>query len=248
MEAVIEQTPGPNPQHPKRVTAQTVRLLHDYLLVRPLSAPSRKGLLFMPETSGARERNSRGIVLAVGQGDYNQAGTVILPMMVRVGDLVFFGKYAGTEEEFEGRPVLVMRETEVRVAVGLGEYEEVEHDDVRLNHLVEDWCDVCYGDPEDDAKARLEAERERFVAAGRNAIEAATEHLERGAGTVTVKDGSTTVTIPEDMVGTIEVKVQRRPCVNKFCSYVQQLVDRGADGMWWVGRSCGHEHPAGLEA
>lgn len=226
--------PGPDPQHPARVTVQKLRLLHDYILVRPLAAPLKKagGLMFMPETAGARERNSRGLVVAVGPGDYNAAGTAILPVSVSHGDLVYFGKYAGTEEEFDGQTVLAMRETECRLRVFAGDFRIIEHDDPKLNHLVEDWCDVCYGDPEAEAKARLEAERARFVAAQiPGPVEAAgvIEELPRSAR--------------EEVLRDLDAGLPRRACVEDGCLMVQRLVDNKR----WVGLSCGHEHPAELE-
>lgn len=219
METVEQVQLGPNPNHPKRVTPQTLRLQHDYVLVRPLAPPVKKAgaLMFMPESAGERERNSRGVVLAVGPGDYNQMGTTRLPMGVEVDDLVFFGKYAGTEEEFDGQRLLCMREVEIRLTVPAGHYELVEHEDPRLYHLAEDWCDVCYGDPEAEAKTRLEEAREQL----RDEV---------------------------SPLRTVEEKILRRPCAEPNCLGMQTLVaGSNSKGNWWNGTRCGHTHPAELE-
>lgn len=223
---------GPDPEHPMRVTPQKLRLLHDYVLVQPLAAPVKKGLLFMPENAGVRERNSRGLVLAVGPGDYNQAGTAIVPMSVQVGDLVMFGKYSGTEEEFDGQTVLAMRETECRLSVPAGAFEVVRHEDPKHHHLVEDFCTICYGDPEAEAAARLEEEREKLVL-----VKHATRPDHKVGDPCELCEG--VEELAPAVVLTDGPPVQRRPCAEDGCSYVQQLV---ADK--WVGRSCGHEHAA----
>lgn len=167
MELVDAQTSapaGPDPNHPHRITLEKLRVLHDYLVIQPLAPPSKKagGLMFMPEAAGERERSHRGIVLQHGPGDFNEAGTALVPMSIQPGDLVFFGKYAGTEEEIGGGSVIVMREAECRFCVPAGAFEVVAHpENPKLNHLVEDWCDVCHGIPlEEEAKARLEQERQ----------------------------------------------------------------------------------------
>lgn len=130
---------------PSAVTVDKLRILHDFLVVRPLAAPSKKlgSLMHMPGTATERERSSRGIVLVVGPGDWNEAGTARVPMTAQVGDLVFFGKYAGTEEEVGGKTVLVMREPECRMSVPAGDFTVVAHEDSKHDHLAEDYCDIC---------------------------------------------------------------------------------------------------------
>lgn len=153
---------GPNINHPKRVRTESLKVLHDYLVVRPLAVPDRKhgSLMVMPGTASARDRSSSGIVVATGPGDWNETGTARVPMSIHVGDLAFFGKYAGTDEEFEGESVLVMREAECRLAVPAGDFELVVHEDPRLNHLIETWCEVCHGA---DARQELAAAREELL-------------------------------------------------------------------------------------
>lgn len=154
---------GPNLQDPDRVTVEKLKVLHDYIVVRSLAVPSKMAgaLLHMPDTAGEREKSHRGIVIAMGPGDFNEPGTALVPMTLEVGDLVFFGKYAGTEERVGTDVVLVMREQECRFCVPEGKYKLVTHDDPKLDHLVEDYCEVCHGVPEEQAAAeRLALERE----------------------------------------------------------------------------------------
>jgi chaperonin GroES len=150
------------------VSLEKLKLLADYLCVSPLavSAKNAGGELYIPETASARERSQRGVVLAVGPGDWRDDGVARVLPEVNVGDLVFFGKYSGTEEELGGRTVLIMRESECRIRVSAGDFAIVEHEDPKLNHLVEDFCEVCHKPEADAAADRLAEMRREFVEAG----------------------------------------------------------------------------------
>jgi len=88
-----------------------VRPLHDRLLVqRNDSATQTKGGLFLPET--AKEKPVEGTVLAVGDGRLTDDGKS-LPLQVKVGDRIIFGKYAGTEIKLDGEERLILREDDV---------------------------------------------------------------------------------------------------------------------------------------
>ena len=88
-----------------------VRPLHDRLLVqRNDSATQTKGGLFLPET--AKEKPVEGTVLAVGDGRLTEDGKS-LPLQVKVGDRIIFGKYAGTEIKLDGEERLILREDDV---------------------------------------------------------------------------------------------------------------------------------------
>ena len=88
-----------------------VRPLYDRILVKRVEDQTRSaGGLFLPES--ATEKQSRGVVLAVGQGRLRKDGTVS-PLAVKEGDTVVFGKYAGTEIRLDGEERLVMREDDV---------------------------------------------------------------------------------------------------------------------------------------
>jgi len=88
-----------------------IRPLYDRILVKRVEEQTRSaGGLFLPET--AKEKPSEGIVLAVGQGRLGDDGAV-KPLVVKEGDRIVFGRYAGTEIKVEGEPRLVLREDEV---------------------------------------------------------------------------------------------------------------------------------------
>jgi chaperonin GroES len=88
-----------------------VRPLYDRILVKRLEEETRsRGGLFLPET--AKEKPSEGLVLAVGQGRVAENGEV-KPLVVKVGDRVVFGRYAGTEIKVDGEDRLVLREDEI---------------------------------------------------------------------------------------------------------------------------------------
>lgn len=88
-----------------------VRPLFDRILVkRSEELTKSSGGLFLPET--AKEKPVEGEVLAVGQGRVNDDGDVT-PLLVKVGDKVVFGKYAGTEIKIDGVEYLVMDESDV---------------------------------------------------------------------------------------------------------------------------------------
>ena len=88
-----------------------VRPLHDRLLVRRIEEKeTAKGGIIIPDT--AKEKPQQGEVLAVGNGKILENGTK-LPLDVKVGDKILFGKYSGTEIKIDGEEVLILREDEV---------------------------------------------------------------------------------------------------------------------------------------
>jgi chaperonin GroES len=88
-----------------------VRPLHDRLVVRRIEEKSTaKGGIIIPDT--AKEKPQEGEVLAVGNGRLLENGTKV-PLDVRVGDRILFGKYSGTDIKLEGEDVLILREEEV---------------------------------------------------------------------------------------------------------------------------------------
>jgi chaperonin GroES len=93
-----------------------VRPLHDRLLVRRLEEKETAGGgIIIPDT--AREKPMKGKVLAVGDGRVLENGKK-LPLDVKAGDKVLFGKYSGTEIEIDGEEVLIVREDEVLAILG----------------------------------------------------------------------------------------------------------------------------------
>lgn len=85
--------------------------LHDRVIIKP-SKPEEvtKGGIIIPET--AKEKPMQGEVIAIGGGKITEDGKV-LPLNVKVGDQVLYGKYAGTEVNFEGGEYLIMRESDI---------------------------------------------------------------------------------------------------------------------------------------
>lgn len=93
--------------------AQTMKPLYDRILVQRLESAEEKtaGGIIIPDA--AKEKGQTGKVVAVGNGRLQADGTVV-PLMVKPGDTVFFGKYAGTEA---GKDLLIIREDEVLALV-----------------------------------------------------------------------------------------------------------------------------------
>ena len=93
-----------------------VRPLHDRLLVRRLEEKERApGGIIIPDT--AKEKPMEGKVLAVGNGRVLENGKK-LPLDVKVGDKILFGKYSGTDIKIDGEEYLILREDEVLAIVG----------------------------------------------------------------------------------------------------------------------------------
>ncbi|HYM21423.1 MAG TPA: co-chaperone GroES [Candidatus Kapabacteria bacterium] len=90
--------------------------LHDRLIVRAAEAQEvTKGGIYLPDT--AKEKPQQGEVLAVGEGKHDEGGKLV-PMAVKVGDTVLYGKYSGTEINVDGEDLLIMRESDVFAIVG----------------------------------------------------------------------------------------------------------------------------------
>jgi chaperonin GroES len=88
-----------------------VRPLHDRLMVRRIEEKeTAKGGIIIPDT--AKEKPQEGEVLAVGNGKILDNGTKV-PLDVKVGNKILFGKYSGTEIKIDGEDVLILREDEV---------------------------------------------------------------------------------------------------------------------------------------
>jgi chaperonin GroES len=89
----------------------TVRPLHDRILVKRVEEKeSIKGGIIIPDT--AKEKPQEGQVIAVGNGKKTEDGKVI-PLDVKAGDRILFGKYSGTEIKLDDEEFLILREDEV---------------------------------------------------------------------------------------------------------------------------------------
>ena len=87
-----------------------IKPLGDSVLVLPAPAEEKVGGIIIPDT--AKEKPLNGTVVAVGNGTKDEE------MILKVGDNVLYGKYAGTELEFEGEKYLIMRQSDVLAVVG----------------------------------------------------------------------------------------------------------------------------------
>jgi chaperonin GroES len=87
------------------------RPLHDRVVVKRLAADEKsKGGIIIPDT--AQEKPQEGEVVAVGPGGRDENGKLI-PMGVKGGDRVLFGKWSGTEVKLDGEELLIMKESDI---------------------------------------------------------------------------------------------------------------------------------------
>jgi chaperonin GroES len=87
------------------------RPLHDRVLVKRIEAEERTaGGIIIPET--AKEKPQQGEVIAVGPGGRDESGKLI-PLDVKVGDRVLFGKWSGSDVKMDGVEYLIMKENDI---------------------------------------------------------------------------------------------------------------------------------------
>ncbi len=87
------------------------RPLHDRVVVKRVSAEEKTaGGIIIPDT--AKEKPQEGEVIAVGPGARNEKGEIV-PLEVKVGDRVLFGKWSGTEVKIDGEELLIMKESDI---------------------------------------------------------------------------------------------------------------------------------------
>ena len=90
--------------------------LHDRVIVKPAPAEEKTSSgLIIPDT--AKEKPQRGTVVAVGPGKYAEQTGNLIPVKQQVGDVVLYGKYAGTEISIEGQDYLIMRTADILMKV-----------------------------------------------------------------------------------------------------------------------------------
>jgi len=95
----------------KENAAMNIRPLHDRIIVERLEEETTTASgIIIPDS--AKEKPQQGNVIAVGKGKLTEDGKV-LPLDVKVGDKVLFGKYSGTEVKIDGNEYLMMREDDV---------------------------------------------------------------------------------------------------------------------------------------
>ena len=87
------------------------RPLHDRVVVRRIEAEEKSaGGIIIPDS--AKEKPSQGAVIAVGPGGRDESGKLI-PIDVKEGDRVLFGKWSGTEVKIDGQELLIMKESDI---------------------------------------------------------------------------------------------------------------------------------------
>ena len=92
------------------------RPLHDRVVVKRIEAEEKSaGGIIIPDT--AKEKPSQGEVIGVGPGGRDDSGKLV-PIDVKVGDRVLFGKWSGTEVKLDGEDLIIMKESDVLGIVG----------------------------------------------------------------------------------------------------------------------------------
>ena len=92
-------------------THTTLRPLHDRVLVKRLAeGDDRHGSIIIPDT--AKEKPQEGTIIAVGTGKVTDDGKKI-PLAVKQGDRILFGKYSGNEVRLDGQEYLIMKEDDL---------------------------------------------------------------------------------------------------------------------------------------
>jgi chaperonin GroES len=87
------------------------RPLHDRVVVRRITAEEKTaGGIIIPDT--AKEKPMEGEIVAAGPGARNEAGALV-PLEVKAGDRVLFGKWSGTEVKVDGEELLIMKESDI---------------------------------------------------------------------------------------------------------------------------------------
>ena len=108
--ATIPAAAKPAPRH----TAAQIAPLADRAVVQPLEESAQmRGGLYIPDT--AKEKPQQGKVVAVGPGRFEKDKRV--PMEVKVGDTVLYGKYSGAEITVDGEPVFILREADILAVI-----------------------------------------------------------------------------------------------------------------------------------
>jgi chaperonin GroES len=87
------------------------RPLHDRVVIKRVDSEEKtKGGIIIPDT--AKEKPQEGEVIAVGPGARDEAGKIV-PLDVKAGDRILFGKWSGTEVKIDGEDLLIMKESDI---------------------------------------------------------------------------------------------------------------------------------------
>ncbi|MET0596883.1 MAG: co-chaperone GroES [Mesorhizobium sp.] len=92
------------------------RPLHDRVVVRRVESEDKtKGGIIIPDT--AKEKPQEGEIIAVGSGARDETGKLV-PLDVKAGDRILFGKWSGTEVKLNGEDLLIMKESDIMGVIG----------------------------------------------------------------------------------------------------------------------------------
>jgi chaperonin GroES len=92
------------------------RPLHDRVVVKRLDSEEKtKGGIIIPDT--AKEKPQEGEIVAAGPGARDEAGKLV-PLDVKAGDKILFGKWSGTEVKIDGQELLIMKESDIMGVIG----------------------------------------------------------------------------------------------------------------------------------
>ena len=94
----------------------SLRPLHDRVLVKPLEADTKTaGGIIIPDTAQEKPQEGKGV--AVGAGKRGDDGS-IMPMDVKKGDRILYGKWSGTEVKIDGKDMMIMSESDIMGIIG----------------------------------------------------------------------------------------------------------------------------------
>jgi chaperonin GroES len=100
----------------KNAVATKIAPLADRVVIKSLEeAETMRGGLYIPDT--AKEKPQQGEIVAVGPGKFDEKGGQRIPMDVKLGDKVLYGKYSGTEVTVDGEQLLILRESDVLAVI-----------------------------------------------------------------------------------------------------------------------------------
>ena len=95
----------------QKVPPMKFRPLHDRVVIRRAEGDLKsKGGIIIPDT--AKENPQEGEVIAAGPGSRDESGKLV-PLDVKTGDLILFGKWSGTEVKIDGQDLLIMKESDI---------------------------------------------------------------------------------------------------------------------------------------
>ncbi len=94
-----------------------IQPLEDRVVIKPVEGEEKTASgIVLPDT--AKEKPMKGEVVAVGEGKWDESGKNRVPVDVKVGDIVIYGKYSGTEFKSDGEELLIVRASEILAKIG----------------------------------------------------------------------------------------------------------------------------------